>query len=119
MMLIIKKNLCFFNPKRPLRAHGREMTLIIKKTDVFSIPKRPLWAHGRETTLIIKKIVVFGEPHFLKKWTPRESSRRIDRCVLHEIAVRIFKKKKRRFSNPKKPLRAHGREMTLIIRFRA
>ena len=30
------------------------------------------------------KIVVFSEPHFLKKWTPRESSRRNDRCVLYQ-----------------------------------
>ena len=49
--MIIKKIDVFFNPKRPLRAHGREMTLIGKKIYAFFDPKRPLRAHGREMTL--------------------------------------------------------------------
>ena len=46
-----------------------------------------------------RKFAVFYKPHFLKKWTPRESSRRVDRTVLHEIAARIFFVKKVFFKN--------------------
>ena len=61
----------------------------VLKSLVFPIQKAPAGTQKGDDASK-KENHGFSEPHFWKKWTPRKSSRRVDRIILHEIAVRIF-----------------------------